>query len=223
MLIFVIGLFLNWYPFVRWHEGSLEWIGWVNQHNSEKGVRIFGVLQRIAVCYFFASIIVFYLKPRAAWLFSLFLLLLYWIICLLGNPSDPYSLEGWVGTNVDKAILHISHMYKGEGIAFDPEGLLSTLPAIVEVIFGFFIGSYIKNSASSAEPAGAYKMLTVLFVTGIALLLTGFCWDMAFPINKKNMDQLLHCVHGGPGYYYIKYHDLPDRNQKLPRLPYPIF
>lgn len=185
ILIFAIGLFLNWYPFVRWHEGSLEFIGWVNQHNNEKGVRIFGVLQRIAVCYLFASIIVFYLKPKAAWFFSLILLLAYWAFCLLGNPTDPYSLEGWFGTNIDKAILGISHMYKGEGVAFDPEGLLSTIPAIVEVIFGFFVGSYIKNTASSTEPSSIYKMLTGLFVAGVALLLTGFCWDMVFPINKK--------------------------------------
>ncbi|MCH5716870.1 hypothetical protein [Niabella hibiscisoli] len=112
VLIFIIGLFLNWYPFIRWHEGSLEFIGWVNQHNSEKGVRIFGVLQRIAVCYFFASVIAFYLKPKAAWFFSMALLLAYWAICLLGNPTDPYSLEGWIGTDLDKIILHIPHMYK---------------------------------------------------------------------------------------------------------------
>lgn len=185
VLIFGIGLFLNWYPFVRWHEDTLEWIGWVNQHNSEKGVRIFGVLQRIAVCYFFASVIVFYLKPKAAWLVSILLLLLYWVICVGGNPADPYSLEGWVGTAVDKAVLGIPHLYKGEGVPFDPEGLLSTLPAIVEVIFGFLVGSYIKNSTASADPAAAFKMLTGLFVAGVALLFAGFCWDMVFPINKK--------------------------------------
>lgn len=185
VLIFAIGLFLNWYPFVRWHEGSLEWIGWVNPHDNEKGVRIFGVLQRIAVCYLFASVIVFYLKPKAACFLALALLLAYWAFCLLGNPADPYSLEGWLGTNIDKAILGIAHMYKGEGVAFDPEGLLSTIPAIVEVIFGFFVGSYIKNTASTTEPSSVYKMLTGLFVAGVALLLTGFCWDMVFPINKK--------------------------------------
>ncbi|MCH5596524.1 hypothetical protein [Niabella ginsengisoli] len=170
---------------MRWHEGSLEFIGWVNQHNPEKGVRIFGVLQRIAVCYFFASVIVYYLKPKAAWLFSLLFLLLYWVICVLGNPADPFSLNSWIGTDIDKAILHIPHMYKGEGIPFDPEGLLSTIPAIVEVVLGFFIGTYIKNNAVLVEPNAIYKMLTGLFITGITLLITGLCWDMVFPINKK--------------------------------------
>ncbi|HMR83885.1 MAG TPA: DUF5009 domain-containing protein [Niabella sp.] len=185
VLIFGIGIFLNWYPFVRWNENSLELIGWVNQHNSERGVRIFGVLQRIAICYFFASVIVYYLKPKAAYFTALLLLLLYWIICMLGNPADPYSIEGWIGTGIDKAILHIPHMYKGEGVPFDPEGILSTLPAIVEVIFGYFVGTYIKNSASASEPNAIYKTLTGLFVAGVALLIAGFCWDMVFPINKK--------------------------------------
>lgn len=185
LMIFGIGLFLNWYPFVRWHEGVLEPIGWVSQSNPERGVRILGVLQRIALCYFFASVIVYYLKPKAAFLTGLLLLLGYWCICLIANPADPYSLEGWWGTQVDKAILHVPHMYKGEGVPFDPEGILSTLSAIVEVILGYFTGIYIRNNASSTEPNAIYKTLTGLFIAGVALLVTGFCWDMLFPINKK--------------------------------------
>jgi Uncharacterized conserved protein len=185
LMIFGIGLFLNWYPFVRWHEGILEPIGWVSQSNPERGVRILGVLQRIALCYFFASVIVYYLKPKAAFLTGLLLLLGYWCICLIANPADPYSLEGWWGTQVDKAILHVPHIYKGEGVPFDPEGILSTLSAIVEVILGYFTGIYIRNNASSTEPNAIYKTLTGLFIAGVALLVTGFCWDMLFPINKK--------------------------------------
>lgn len=185
LLIFGIGLFLNWYPFVRWHEDSLEFINWVNQHDDTKGVRIFGVLQRIAVCYFFAAFIVYYFKPRAAYFLSLLLLLVYWLICVAGNPADPFGLSGWIGTDIDKAILHIPHMYKGEGVAFDPEGLLSTLPAITEVVFGYFVGMYIKNNATSTEPNAIYKTLTGLFVAGVALLVTAYCWNLVFPINKK--------------------------------------
>lgn len=192
LMIFGIGLFLNWYPFIRWNEGALELIPWTS--SPEKGVRIFGVLQRIAVCYFFASVIAYYLKPRAAALLSVVLLLLYWALCIIGNPADPYSLAGWFGTEqVDKLILHTAHMYKGEGVPFDPEGIASTLPAIVQVVFGYFVGMYIRNSSTGVpgnldknSPANPmFKMLTGLFVAGIALLLTGFCWDMAFPINKK--------------------------------------
>lgn len=191
LIIFGIGLFLNWYPFIRIEEGQLHFISWVNSTDPTKGVRIFGVLQRIALCYFFASVIIYYFKPKVAYFVALLLLLLYWLICFIGNPADPYSLEGWIGTALDKAILHIPHMYKGEGVPFDPEGLLSTIPAIVQVVFGYFIGMYIRNNNQTVQPppgtenTAIFKMLSGLFVIAVGLLLTGFCWDMVFPINKK--------------------------------------
>jgi len=178
-LIFLIGLFLNWWPFVKWNEGFLIFRQWVDPNNPESGVRIIGVLQRIALCYFFGSIIIYYLKPRKAFLTGLILLLLYWMLCYIGNPADPYSLKGWFGTDIDKKILGSAHMYKGEGIPFDPEGLMSTMSAIVQVIFGYMVGDYIQKKGKN------YEMVTGLFVAGVAMLVTGFCWDMVFPINKK--------------------------------------
>ena len=147
LIIFLIGLFLNWWPFVRWQEGSLAFVHWVNPAKPDNGVRILGVLQRIALCYFFASLLIYYLKPLKAFYAGMLILLLYWMFCYIGNPNDPYSLTGWFGTEIDKKILHVPHMYKGEGVAFDPEGLMSTLPAIVQVIFGFLVGDYIKGKA----------------------------------------------------------------------------
>jgi len=199
VLIFLIGLFLNWWPFVtevnRIIEGTNEfqketifkgftWIDYTKNKAGEivevvKGVRVFGVLQRIALCYFFASIIIFYLKVRKSFLVGLILLLVYWVLCYVANPADPYSLHGWFGTGIDKAILSETHMYKGEGIAFDPEGLMSTIPAIVQVIFGYLVGDYIQKKGKN------FEMLSGLFVAGVAMLVTGFCWDMIFPINKK--------------------------------------
>lgn len=179
LLIFFIGLFLNWLPFVEWSKGELVLRHWVDPQNPERGVRILGVLQRIAICYFFASIMVYYLKARMAFLVSLLLLLLYWVILYAGNPADPYSMTGWVGNVIDKKILGIAHMYKGEGMPFDPEGLLSTIPAIVQVVFGYLIGDYIIKKGKNTE------MVSGLFVAGVAMLVTGFCWDTVFPINKK--------------------------------------
>jgi predicted acyltransferase len=149
-LIFLIGLFLNWWPFARWQDGQLVLNGWtgLNAEGKLSGVRIMGVLQRIALCYFFASVIAFYLKARAAFLTGLILLLLYWAFCIGGNPNDPYSLTGWFGNEIDKIILREVHMYKGEGITFDPEGLMSTIPAIVQVIFGYLVGNYILKLSS---------------------------------------------------------------------------
>lgn len=179
LLIFLIGLFLNWWPFSRWEDGELVLRGWVDAKNPESGVRILGVLQRIAICYFFASVIVYYLKLRGAFITGLILLLLYWVICFLGSPSDPYSITGWYGNTIDRAILHLPHMYKGEGVPFDPEGILSTLPAITQVIMGYMVGHYIQKKGKN------FEMLSNLFVAGVVMLGTGFCWDMVFPINKK--------------------------------------
>ncbi len=173
LLIFAIGLFLNWSPFVRWDGENIVWKLWQN-------IRILGVLQRIAICYFFASVIIFYGKTKGAFVISGILLLAYWFICLLlGNPGDPFSLSGWFGTKIDLSILGVGHIYKGEGIPFDPEGLMSVAGAIVQVVFGFFVGQYIQQKGKT------YEMLSHLFVAGLILFFTGYCWDLVFPVNKK--------------------------------------
>lgn len=173
VLIFAIGLFLNWSPFVKWEGESIVAKTWEN-------IRILGVLQRIALCYFFASVIVFYAKARGAFVISGVLLLLYWLVCLLlGAPGDPYSLTGWFGTQIDINLLGVTHIYKGEGVPFDPEGLPSTVAAVVQVIFGFLVGQYIQQKGKS------YEMLSNLLIAGLVLVFTGYCWDMVFPINKK--------------------------------------
>ena len=172
ILIFAIGLFLNWSPFVKWSDNVLVAKSW-------ESIRILGVLQRIAICYFFASIAVYFFKVRGAFVFSAVLLLVYWLLCWFSNMADPYSLQGYFGTAIDKAILAETHMYKGEGVPFDPEGLTSSLAAIVQVVLGYLVGQYIQQKGKT------YEMLSNLFVAGIVLLLAGFCWDMVFPINKK--------------------------------------
>ena len=179
IVIFLIGLFLNWWPFVRWQSDSLNFKHWVDPVSPENGIRILGVLQRIAICYFLASVIVYYFKAKQSLYIALTLLVVYWILCVLGNPADPYSLSGWFGTDVDKKILGVAHMYKGEGVAFDPEGIMSTIPSTVEVIFGYLIGNYIHRKGKN------FEMVSSLFVAGVVMLIVGFCWDMVFPINKK--------------------------------------
>jgi len=173
LLIFAIGLFLNWSPFIKWSGGNIVAKLWEN-------VRILGVLQRIALCYFFGSVIVFYGKTKGAFITGMIMLLVYWFICLVaGTLGDPYSLAGWFGTSIDINILGVTHIYKGEGVPFDPEGLMSLPGAIVQVIFGFLVGQYIQLKGKN------FEMLSHLFIAGVVLLLTGYCWDMAFPINKK--------------------------------------
>jgi len=180
LLIFGIGLFLQWSPFVKWDDGQLVFKYWVDPKNPDNGIRILGVLPRIALSYLFASLIIYFFKLRGAVLASIILLFGYWALCVwLGNPADPFSLQGYFGTAWDKAILHVPHMYKGEGIPFDPEGIASTLTAIVQVIFGYFAGYYIQRKGKT------YEMLSHLFVAGCLLIFAGFMWDLVFPINKK--------------------------------------
>jgi predicted acyltransferase len=173
ILIFLIGLFLNWSPFVKWSDNQLVYKTWEN-------IRILGVLQRIALCYFFASVIVYYGKSKISLFIGMMILVTYWILnILLGAPGNPYSLSGYFGNSIDQLILGVSHIYKGEGVPFDPEGLTSTLPAIVQVILGFLVGEYIQLKGKS------FEMLAQILLTGVVLVLAGYIWDFSFPINKK--------------------------------------
>jgi predicted acyltransferase len=173
LLIFAIGLFLNWSPFVKWSDNHLIFKVWEN-------VRILGVLQRIALCYFFASVIVYYGKSRIALFIGMMIIVIYWVLNIVfGAAGHPYSLSGYFGNAIDQSILGVSHIYKGEGVPFDPEGLVSMFPAIVQVILGFLVGEYIQAKGKN------FEMLAQILLTGVVLVLAGWIWDFSFPINKK--------------------------------------
>jgi predicted acyltransferase len=70
-------------------------------------------------------------------------------------------------------------LYHGEGVAFDPEGLLSTIPAIVNVTAGFFAGRFIMQQGKT------WEALSKLLLAGAALLAIAYCWNLSFPVNKK--------------------------------------
>lgn len=173
LLIFLIGLLLNWSPFVRWENDSLVWKYWEN-------VRIMGVLQRIALCYLLAALTIYFFKFKGAFFIGCLMLLLYWLLCIwLGGSSSPFSLQGYFGTLADVKILGISHLYKGAIIPFDPEGLAGTASSTVQVIFGYLVGIYIQQKGKT------YVMLSHLFVIAALLIFAGLCWNTVFPINKK--------------------------------------
>jgi len=177
-LIFGIGLLLNWYPFVQWQDNQLV-------AKSFGNLRIFGVLQRIGIAYTLAALVLYFFKTRGAAYMAMVTLLAYWLITRFGGYAapdgsiDPYSLEGFWGTHLDRALLGDKHLYHGEGVAFDPEGIASTLPAIAQVIFGFLAGQYIQIKGKTES------MVANLFVSGLVLWLAGMAWGLEFPINKK--------------------------------------
>jgi predicted acyltransferase len=189
----LIGTFLHWFPFSHWVNGKLVLRGWewTNSNGELAGIRVSGTLQRIAICYFFASIIVYYTKVRTVAIIGAAMLLFYWILCIAMNPADPYSFEGWFGKAIDLHLFGSAHVYHGDGVAFENEGLVSTLPAIVSVIFGFIVGDYIrrrgketnilKTDANSVHPI--YQTLSVLFTTAVGLLFIGYVWSLFFPLK----------------------------------------
>jgi len=174
LLIFAIGLLLNAAPFVRWGaDGELTW-------KSFETLRLMGVLQRIALCFGAAAVIVRLGGPRGALWAAAALLLGYWAACLaLGAAGDPYSLQGWFGTAIDRALLGESHLYRGEGLPFDPEGLASTAPAIAQVLLGFWVGEMVTHTQAGEG------LVARLFLWAAPMLVLAWAWQLLLPLNKK--------------------------------------
>lgn len=174
LLIFLVGWLLNAFPFYDLNEaGEMVWKNPLN-------VRLLGVLQRIALCYFFAAIILYWGGERLGWIFSGAALLLYWpILYFFGDAGDPYSLATNAATKLDLVLVGAERLYTGEGIPFDPEGILSTLTSIVNVIAGYLVGKMIQKNGNTA------KTVQTLLVAGLVLIAASYAWDLVFPINKK--------------------------------------
>lgn len=173
-IIFGIGLLLNAAPFVAWTpSGSLE----VRDLDT---LRIMGVLQRIALCWAVAALVIRTGGVRAAWIASVVLLFVYWLACLaFAQGPDPYSLEGFFGTTLDRNLLGSAHLYKGEGVPFDPEGLASTLPAIAQVLLGYIAGHWVLANKDSPS------LVTKLIGAAVILATAGLLLEELIPINKK--------------------------------------
>lgn len=170
LLIFLIGYFMFWFPFVKYDVSG------VLVAKPFEYTRIFGVLQRIALAYLIASLIIHYGKLKGALIASLVILTGYWLVLFL---FGDLSLDGNAVLKLDRLILGESHMFHGEGIAFDPEGILSTMPAVVNVIAGYATGWFILKRGNS------YESVAHFMVVGVVLVFMGLWWDLFFPINKK--------------------------------------
>lgn len=169
LTIFLIGLLLNLYPFIRQN--------WDWTH-----LRIMGVLQRIALAYGLAAISVLWFKPRQLITVIIYLLVGYWVILFSYGwltGLDPYGLETNPGRWLDLKLLGANHLWHGTGIAFDPEGILSTIPSIATVLSGFLVGNLIFNADNRLEKA---RQLVVLGAVGTII---GWIWGLVFPINKQ--------------------------------------
>jgi len=163
LTIFAVGLFLTIFPhFVR----------------DYTTLRIMGVLQRIALAYALGVLICLASKRDYLWIIISILLLIYWGLLAFFGGADPYSLGGNFALKADMAILGKNHLYTGFGIPFEPEGLLSTIPAVCTVIIGYFIGGMVGKGAASG------KTVIKIILLGVAAIGLGYLWNMIFPINK---------------------------------------
>lgn len=164
-LIFIIGLLLNWFPFIG---------------RSFAELRIFGVLQRIALSFLGAGIIVaFFSKIKPLLIICIALLLGHWGLLYGLGGSDPYSLEGNISGSIDIWLLGKSHVYKGFGIRFDPEGLMGTITGVAHVLLGFILGKYTIKDGSPSLPG----VRNLLYISA-GLIVGALIWDFFLPINK---------------------------------------
>lgn len=168
-LIFLCGYLLYWYPFI-----DLGKPGWELLPIS--GTRILGVLQRIALGYFFAVLVLHFLRDRGAIVFSVLALAGYWAIL---SWCGDLTLAGNAVLKLDRAVLGEDHLWRGEGIPFDPEGILSTLPAIVNVIVGYFAGKLLQQKGP------CWESIARLMLAGAVLVVAALTWGCWFPVNKK--------------------------------------
>ncbi|MTJ07486.1 acyltransferase family protein [Anabaena sp. UHCC 0204] len=173
-ILFALGLLLNGF----WNKGV-----WTFDFSS---LRIMGVLQRISLTYLFTSLIVLKLPRKSQWLVAGGLLIGYWLT-MMYIPVPDYGAgvltrEGNFGAFIDRLIIPKAHLYKGDGFNLlgDPEGLFSTIPAIVNVLAGYFTGEWIKDKKQANSQT---SMDLVLF--GLCCLVIAIIWDVAFPMNKK--------------------------------------
>jgi predicted acyltransferase len=162
-VLFVFGLAI--YAFPEFHLSSF---------------RILGVLQRIAICYLIASLIYLYTGIRGQLIWIVSLLAAYWLIMTLvpvpGYGAGRLDLDGNLAHYVDRMVLG-HHNYAGN--TWDPEGIVSTLPAIATALLGIMAGHIVRLKRALSE------RVTWLFLTGNILIAVGLVCDIWLPINKK--------------------------------------
>jgi predicted acyltransferase len=144
-------------------------------------IRIPGVLQRIAVCYLLASVIFLNTRWRAQAMIAAALLLGYWaLIALVPVPGFGAgvlgSKEGNLAAYIDRAVLG-DHIWR-HGKVYDPEGILSTLPALATALCGVLTGHLLRSRRADLEKVSA------MFVAGAAGVVAGWVWNHWLPVNK---------------------------------------
>ena len=171
VILFGLGLFLSLFPKV--FTEPLE---------AFSTVRIPGVLQRIAVVFFICAVIFIKTTKKTQFIILGSLLVGYWLIMsFIPVPGVGYANlepETNLGAWLDRAVLTEAHLWKSSR-TWDPEGILSTVPAIATGLFGVLIGTWLKRKDREDSVKVSW-----MFAIGILSVIAGLVWDLFFPINK---------------------------------------
>lgn len=167
LVLFALGLLIHAFP---WYDVDLATL------------RIPGVLQRIAVAYLAASAIVLFTGLRGQIVATAALLLGYWALLTLvpvpGGAAGDLTPDGNLAAWLDRTVLGTEHLWS-QSRTWDPEGILSTVPAVASVLLGVFTGRWLRSGRSGrAVTAG-------LLAGGVAAIAVGALWGQLFPINKN--------------------------------------
>lgn len=177
-ILVLLGLFLNV------SKGALGWLLGYEESIPWNTLRYTGVLQRIALVYLTASILVLNVGIRTQGAVALTILVGYWaLVAWLPNPHDyraNLSPEGNVGRMVDLAVIGAAHLRdQGRGEPTDPTGILGTFTATVSALMGYWAGLLVLAEGPSR------RTMFWLLAAGVVGILVGLTWDTALPINKK--------------------------------------
>jgi predicted acyltransferase len=176
---------------------AISVLAWFFCHTQVVTIRIPGVLQRIAVVYFIATLL--YLKTSAKTIKWIFIssLVGYWIImCFIPVPGVGYANlnpETNMGAFIDRLVFTTNHLWS-EARTWDPEGLLGTLPALGTALFGMMVGSWLKRRDRDDT-----TKVTWMFIYGILAVTASLIWDLFFPINKALWTSSFVLYTGGLG------------------------
>lgn len=165
LLIFLVGLFLNGFPFV-----DVDWAAY----------RFFGVLQRIALSFLLAGLVLIHFKNKKIILgVTAGLLLSHWAILYVFGGSCPYVLEQNISQIIDVWLVGEKHLYQGYGTPFDPEGLLGVLSSSAQILIGYLIGARFVMLQRKGP-----KSTWFLLVASIVMIFLGMLWSIIYPVNK---------------------------------------
>lgn len=175
LIIYAFGMLLNAIP--NWHPST---------------IRILGVLQRIAICYFFGSLLFIKTSLRAQIGIAVAALVGYWLamtyIPVPGYGAGILTREGSLASWLDRVVLG-AHTYR-QG-PYDPEGILSTVPSLVTTLMGVFAGLWLRAQRAPLDKVKA------LAAAGLGSLALGWLWGQAFPVNKALWTSSYVLVTGG--------------------------